>query len=109
MRFLGFWVCHGVQLVKVRCWTGERGRAQVSSLGQAASLRKEISRHEFESIHERESTGCWKTYDLNLSRVRALIDVAWGIATAMYIFPCMALPLHAIFTFECQIRRAHSR
>ncbi len=37
------------------------------------------------NVRSRASTSCWKTYDLNLSLMRALMDVAWGTATALYL------------------------
>lgn len=59
----------------------ERGCLEGEYSAAAASLRglrqsKELA--QASSTHNRASTSCWKTYDLNLSCIRALIDVARG-------------------------------
>lgn len=53
-------------------------------MDKASSESIQRSLRKLQEDHEMASTSCRKTYDLRGSFVRALIDVAWGTATALY-------------------------
>ncbi len=86
------------------------------SKGQVYDGHRRDSQHvegsscELQAHARKASTRCRKTYDLNLSRLRALIDVAWGIAIAPYsLCICANLPGRFVFTFNDDKRLSKRR
>lgn len=73
--------------------------------------RIEQSLRKLAALHGRASTSCWKTYDLNLSFVEALMVFAWGTATALYSqcigtrtrFPVQYSPFLLRGNFNCEV------
>jgi hypothetical protein len=67
-------------------------RRVLSSSESTRALRQSKELAQASSTHNRASTSCWKTYDLNLSCIRALIDVARGSYSVVGITCASAQP-----------------